>query len=515
MITSRFIDQVYDVSQGLVTAPPGSQRLMDAMRISDPVVTNCLIDQMHIETILLVEDSELANQLTREPQNAPQNLSKVICLKPFAEYFACPFRTYSLKARQHRYIQMNTAEVRQQHEYELEEEKRRLEEVDQQQKQHKRQLDQAKKNLREREGTLIELKTKLHGIESRITEINRYDYPMETEVDELQQDLVSLKRDIETIDRTLAEHRTQHDKAIQEAKFAEDRMKEIRTNRNAIQNQINQLQSKVDAERSRAYELVSNTKAREAQVVRLKNEAVSAQAESKAVDEKLKALVKEAEQLAPERVKVQHNNKELARLINELDARIKTLTERTDTVAEIEEKLKMAMLEEADLKSFVGSLSITLSTAHSCRKARYEMVSKIKRHMAMRVLHKFKNVLAVRKFQGDIEFNWREQTLKMNVIPRGQKATQTKTKSLSGGERSYSTVAFLIALWSCVNHPFYFLDEYDVFTDQVNRFVMTRLLIHEAQKKGDQYAFLTPQDMSAIKAADDLTIHRFADPIRC
>lgn len=37
------------------------------------------------------------------------------------------------------------------------------------------------------------------------------------------------------------------------------------------------------------------------------------------------------------------------------------------------------------------------------------------------------------------------------------------TSSLSGGERSYSTVAFIMALWECVELPFCFMDEFDVF----------------------------------------------------
>lgn len=37
------------------------------------------------------------------------------------------------------------------------------------------------------------------------------------------------------------------------------------------------------------------------------------------------------------------------------------------------------------------------------------------------------------------------------------------TRSLSGGERSYGTVAFLVALWEACSTPFKILDEVDVF----------------------------------------------------
>lgn len=63
------------------------------------------------------------------------------------------------------------------------------------------------------------------------------------------------------------------------------------------------------------------------------------------------------------------------------------------------------------------------------------------------------------------------QTLELSVIPRDKDIENavSNAKSLSGGERSYSTVAFLLSLWACVDYPFYFLDEYDVFTVSLDR----------------------------------------------
>lgn len=69
------------------------------------------------------------------------------------------------------------------------------------------------------------------------------------------------------------------------------------------------------------------------------------------------------------------------------------------------------------------------------------------------------------------------------------------TKSLSGGERSYSTVALLLALWEAMECPFRALDEFDVFMDSVNRNISIRILIEAAREhKQRQFIFISPHD---------------------
>ena len=69
-------------------------------------------------------------------------------------------------------------------------------------------------------------------------------------------------------------------------------------------------------------------------------------------------------------------------------------------------------------------------------------------------------------------------------------------RSLSGGERSFATVSFVMALWDAIDSPFRCLDEFDVFMDLINRRVSMQLMLEEATLNGSkQFIFFTPQDM--------------------
>lgn len=135
-----------------------------------------------------------------------------------------------------------------------------------------------------------------------------------------------------------------------------------------------------------------------------------------------------------------------------------------------------------------------------------------KRVVKRRMSERFRELLAQQSYTGDLKIDYERATLELEINPRASGTVQG-TKSLSGGERSFSTVAFLLSIWSCIDHPFFLLDEYDVFTDGSNRELMTRMLIQEAMAKPkNQYMFLTPQDVShLIKPSAELEVFKMPE----
>ena len=86
-----------------------------------------------------------------------------------------------------------------------------------------------------------------------------------------------------------------------------------------------------------------------------------------------------------------------------------------------------------------------------------------------------------RTVTGRLKFYFADSKLVLEVDPQDS-GTQTQrkqrakdTSGLSGGEKSFSTVCLLLALWDCAGCPIRGLDEYDVFMDAANRHTATKM----------------------------------------
>ena len=117
---------------------------------------------------------------------------------------------------------------------------------------------------------------------------------------------------------------------------------------------------------------------------------------------------------------------------------------------------------------------------------------------------RFSENMVQRKFDGRLKLDHKNKKLTMEVKKNdGDLASQAcELSMLSGGERSYTQSAFLLALWKAIECPFRVLDEFDVFMDQLNRVTTLQNLQRMAleEKANNQFIFITPTDLSSIKA---------------
>ncbi|CAI6338829.1 unnamed protein product [Periconia digitata] len=131
----------------------------------------------------------------------------------------------------------------------------------------------------------------------------------------------------------------------------------------------------------------------------------------------------------------------------------------------------------------------------------------------------FNYLLSERQFRGSLNVDHANQRLDIEVQPdiTVQSAAGRQTKTLSGGEKSFSTICLLLALWDAMGSPIRCLDEFDVFMDSVNRDVSMTLIIGAARRAvGRQYILITPQSMNnrKVHSMDDVKIIRMEDPER-
>ena len=78
-----------------------------------------------------------------------------------------------------------------------------------------------------------------------------------------------------------------------------------------------------------------------------------------------------------------------------------------------------------------------------------------------------------------------------------------EVNSLSGGEKSYSSVSLILALWESMSPPFRILDEFDVFMDSVNRKIAISNILNFARiGRKFQFVFLTPLGTENIDVDD-------------
>lgn len=111
IIKTKFLNKIYNTSGKSVRSCSKASVLMDVIKVKNPNILNCLIDQSGIETILLVDNYEYAMHLTSKKENVPDNLAKVILLEPYSEFHPAPkYRSYSKKLKPAKFLRVDESQ---------------------------------------------------------------------------------------------------------------------------------------------------------------------------------------------------------------------------------------------------------------------------------------------------------------------------------------------------------------------------------------------------------------------
>ncbi|KAL2130186.1 hypothetical protein VTI74DRAFT_6798 [Chaetomium olivicolor] len=147
---------------------------------------------------------------------------------------------------------------------------------------------------------------------------------------------------------------------------------------------------------------------------------------------------------------------------------------------------------------------------------RLEKWRKFQRYISSQSRANFIYLLSERGFRGKLLLDHERKALDLQVEPdrTEKRAAGRSTKTLSGGEKSFSSICLLLAIWEAMGSPLRCLDEFDVFMDNVNRAISTNMLITAARRSVNrQYIFITPNAIEGRNTLDkDVKIIRLTDP---
>ncbi|OJK00610.1 hypothetical protein ASPACDRAFT_77462 [Aspergillus aculeatus ATCC 16872] len=159
------------------------------------------------------------------------------------------------------------------------------------------------------------------------------------------------------------------------------------------------------------------------------------------------------------------------------------------------------------------TLAEVLKTTLYHRKKRWRI---FRSHISSRAKAQFTYLLSERSFRGRLLTDHEGKLLDLQVEPDITKDSMGRgAKTLSGGEKSFSQVCLLLALWEAMGSPIRCLDEFDVYMDHINRKMAIDMLMLAARRSiGRQFILITPGSRAEISLAPDVRVKELAEPER-
>ena len=214
------------------------------------------------------------------------------------------------------------------------------------------------------------------------------------------------------------------------------------------------------------------------------------------------------------KVEVEEDMEVVETTLRKIRANIKNLEKECGSLEELEFKFLKVEKEYEQQQKLYLRISEPYRLIHESLVGRWAKFESMRKMLQKTTNFTFGTYMGKRGHAGQLKFDHKEEKLKivvrMNSGGVGKAGSKVNDmKSLSGGERSLSTLSFVLALGTQCESPFRAADEFDVFMDAVNRKVSLRTLLQFAvDYPSTQMILLTPQDLGSVEEIkEDIKAH--------
>ncbi|XP_023222817.1 structural maintenance of chromosomes protein 6-like, partial [Centruroides sculpturatus] len=465
-----------------------------------------------IESILLIEDNREARNVMLD--NVPRNCHETFTIVG-DQLYASPFRYYSNSKKTADYLQGSVEDK-------IREKKEEIENLQNLQKSIQAdisKISQALNNYQSENNKLTVTIEKIHRsvaqINLKIIELKNAEEPepidakvLEEELEMMYSQIIDMKQKEEILTEEFRKAEIRVKKANDEYNNKDNALHHLLNNIEPLKDSLRNIQSHVEQAKLNKQHYEKKLKEHERVIADLDKEYQA----SKAVYE---GDISKAEKISP-KIQTRRMPYDIEMEINQIEKQLRLEEEKRGSREEVNERYSETKMKYEQIKSDIQLIENFTEKLSSVMVERKQAYSNFRQQLSLRVRYLFITALSQRNYSGKIEFDHKKGLLEIKIQPNSNVAEMNEDmKSLSGGERSFTTVCLILALWDAVESPFRILDEYDVFMDLVNRRISMDMMIETAaHKTKHQFIFLTPLNMSNLKRSPLIQICRMPDPDR-
>ncbi|XP_073726011.1 structural maintenance of chromosomes protein 6 isoform X1 [Misgurnus anguillicaudatus] len=512
IIVCRFTDRAYKL-QGRGVCHPEFPSVLDALNIENPVITNCLIDMRSIESILIIKEKARARKVM-QGSRPPKNCREAFTAEGdqvFSNRYYTPENEVLVK-----YLGGDPeAEIRLV-ESEVENNQAQLSRFQLHLRSVKEDIQSMEEKLRSVIVTCKHNQENINKVKASITELENIEEPQTEDISSLEEDARENQQKIESQRRTVTDAQKDLKKHERSLMNINQQYKDVKNKMERLSDEVEQIKEEQVKAESEYSKLDQTMQVLTKKLKSHQDNIQTMRAELSLKEEETRAFEAKAKEICPERPHVNLSTKsidvEITRLRQKINTHERNHGDKEQVIREYAEahgNYKSKSNQLRDLKKFIDRLDNIMTD----RQARYKI---LRRSLSVRCKLYFNNFMIKLQCCGSMMFDHNNETLSISVKPPGRENDSVSDmRSLSGGERSFSTVCFLLSLWEITESPFRCLDEFDVYMDMHNRQISLDLLLELSERQQlRQFIFITPQSTSNLPKSAHIKIHQLQDPER-